>query len=144
MSTFNQTAAVKIQDCNSQLISRLDDGFELLELVDSPEAGSVDFIFLEVNPAYERLTGLKAANIIGKRKQEVVPFAEQRWYDYALQALRSGKTFHYEYFNAIVTRFLETQFIPISTNDIAVLFKDVTERKKNETALKESEEKEKI
>ena len=144
MSTFNHAAAVKIQDCNSQLISRLDDGFELLELVDSPEAGSVDFIFLEVNPAYERLTGLKAANIIGKRKQEVVPFAEQRWYDYALQALRSGKTFHYEYFNAIVNRFLETQFIPISNTDIAVLFKDVTERKKNETALKESEEKFKI
>jgi PAS domain S-box-containing protein len=87
---------------------------------------------LEVNPAYEKQTGLKAANIIGKRKKENAPASEQRWYDYAIQAAKTGKPLSYEYYNEKVKGYFETQFIPISNNHIAVLFKDVTERKKAE------------
>jgi PAS domain S-box-containing protein len=145
MSLFieNQCASDKINDCNCQFISKLDEGFELLELANSQD-GSVDFTFLDVNPAFERLTGLKAADLIGKRKKDATPFAEQRWYDYAIQSLRTGKTLQYEYFNTVVNRYLETQFIPLSNSRIVVLFRDITERKKTEDAVRAGEERLKI
>ena len=37
----------------------------------------VDYVFLEVNNAYENFTGLKAANIIGKTVRQVLPGIEK-------------------------------------------------------------------
>ncbi len=133
-------ASKKVLSSNCQFISKLDEGFELLELVDNESDGLADFVFLEVNAAFENLTGLKAVDIVGRRKKEVNATVEQRWYEFALKALKTGETFRYEYFNSLVNRYLETQFIPISNRRIAVLFKDVTERKNSESALKNSEE----
>ena len=45
------------------------------------------------------------------------------------------KLLSYEYYNDKVNGYFDTQFIPISTNQIAVTFKDITERKKAEEAL---------
>ncbi len=101
----------------------------------------VDFVFVEVNPAYERQTSLKADNIIGKRKKEVTPAAEQRWHDHAIKAVNTNKTLSYQYYNPIVDAFYEAQFIPLLPDRVAVLFKDVTERKKTKETLKISEQK---
>ena len=136
---FSEDALRKIEESNTNFISRLDEGFELLEIVYDKEGKIEDFVFLEVNSAYEKLTGLKAANIIGKRKKEVAPAVEQRWYDYVIQAVEKGKTLSYQYYNPKVNAYFEAQFIPISSNKVAVLFKDITERKKVEEALIESE-----
>jgi PAS domain S-box-containing protein len=134
-----EAALHKSQQSLIKFINSLDEGFELLELIFNHQGNVVDFVFLEVNPSYEKQTGLKAANLIGKRKKEVAPASEQRWYDYAIQAAKTGKTLHYQYYNSKVNRYFETQFIPISTNQIAVLFKDITEGKKNEAVLRAKE-----
>jgi PAS domain S-box-containing protein len=135
------SALRKIQKSLIKFIDSLDEGFELLELIFDRQGNVVDFVFLEVNSAYEKQTGLQAANLIGKRKKENAPAREQRWYDYAIQAVKTGTPLHYEYYNDKVNGYFETQFIPISTNQIAVLFKDVTERKKMEAALQQSRKK---
>jgi PAS domain S-box-containing protein len=135
-SNYNGDALRKIEEnSNKEFINRLDEGFELLELVFDEQGKVEDFVFLGVNPAYERLTGLKAANIIGKRKKVVAPAAEQRWYDYAIRAVEENKTLGYQYFNPEVNLYFETEFVPLPPNCIAVLFKDVTERKKAGEAL---------
>jgi PAS domain S-box-containing protein len=121
-----------------KFINNLDDCFELLELIFDKQGNVVDFVFLAVNQAYERQTGLKAANLMGKRKKEVAPASEQKWYDYAIQAAKTGKTLKYQYYNPKVNGYFETRFMPISTNQIAVLFKDITDREITEEALGES------
>ena len=108
------------QESLSKFFNRLEDGFELLELMFDDQGNVIDFIFLEVNPAYEGQTGLKAADLIGKRKKEVAPASEQRWYDYAVKAAKTAKILSYQYYNSKVNKYFDTQFIPISTNQIAV------------------------
>ena len=129
----------KSQDSLIKFIDSIEEGFELLELIFDKQGNVVDFVFLRVNPAYEKQTGLKSANIIGKRKREIVPESEQRWYDYAAKAVKTAKILKYEYYNDKVNRYFDTQFIPISTNQIAVIFKDIIERKKAEEKLISSE-----
>ncbi len=125
-------ASSRTCDSLTKFVNSLSEGFELLELIFDKQGNVIDFIFLEVNPAYENQTGLKASNIIGKLKKENAPAREQRWYEYAIQAVKTGKTLTYEYYNDRINRYFETEFIPLTTNQIAVLFKDITERKKIE------------
>jgi signal transduction histidine kinase len=127
------------QEVFEKFIERLDQGFELLELAFDNQGNAEDFVFLEVNPAYEKQMGIKAADILGKRKKLYAPTSEQRWYDYAIEAVKTGQTLSYEYYNAKVKGNFETQFIPVATNQIAVLFKDITERKDLERQIQEKE-----
>ena len=135
-----EDSSCKNQNSLTKFINSLDEGFELLDLIFDEHGNVVDFVFVEVNPAFEKQTGLKAADIIGKRKKIVAPASEQRWYDYATRAAKTGKTLNYQYHNDKVNGYFETQFIPLSANQIAILFKDVTERVKAEETLKESEQ----
>lgn len=49
----------------------------------------MDYIFLEINDAFEKQTGLK--NAIGKRMRELAPRHEQHWFDiYGQIALTKG------------------------------------------------------
>jgi PAS domain S-box-containing protein len=127
--------ALNRQEDLSKFINRLDDGFELLELIFDNQGNVIDFVFLAVNPAYERQTGLKATDILGKRKKVVAPASEERWYDYAIQAVKTAKTLCYEYYNDKVNGYFDTQFIPISINQVAVLFKDITDSKLADESL---------
>ncbi len=139
MSSFSDVcagdASRKTEESNTKFINRLDQGFELLEVVYDKQANIQDFVFLEVNSAYEKQTGIKAAEIIGKRKKEAAPAPEQRWYDYAIQAVKTGETLSYQYYNSKVGAYYETEFMPLPPNQIAVLFKDITRRKQAEDAL---------
>ena len=54
----------------------------------------VDYQYLEVNPAFEHITGLKADDIIGKTVREVLPGIENSEFDwieaYGSVALNGG------------------------------------------------------
>ncbi|MGD6808507.1 MAG: two-component system sensor histidine kinase NtrB [Candidatus Bathyarchaeia archaeon] len=127
------------QELFAKFIERIDHGFELLDLV-FDECGNVeDFIFLNINPAFERQIGVKAADLIGKRKKLYAPTSEQRWYDYAIKAVKTGQSLSYEYYDDKVKKTFETQFIPIATDKIAVMFKDITDRKDLERQVQEKE-----
>jgi PAS domain S-box-containing protein len=139
LSYSESNSSIEDYESYVKFINSLNDGFELLETRLDNNGNIIDYVFLNVNPAYERQTGLRASNILGRRKKEVAPAAEQRWYDYALQALETGRIQSYQYFNPNVNRYFETQFIPIPPGKIAVLFKDITERKQAEEALVQSQ-----
>lgn len=76
------------------------DGFALHEIICDDEGRPIDYRFLAVNPAFERLTGLKAADIVGRTVLEVLPGTEKYWIDtYGKVALTGEPTF-FENFSA--------------------------------------------
>ena len=46
------------------------------EIVTDEAGQPVDYVFLEANPAFETATGLRAAEIVGRRVTEVLPGIE--------------------------------------------------------------------
>jgi PAS domain S-box-containing protein len=57
----------------------MDQGLALHEIILDDDGNPVDYMFLDVNSAFEKLTGLKRENIIGKRVKEVLPETEFYW-----------------------------------------------------------------
>lgn len=113
-------------------------GFALHEIVTDPEGHPVDYVFLEVNRAFEELTGLKARDIVGKRVTDVLPGVEDapliKLYG---QVALTGTPTRFEQYLASRNRYYDIAVFSSSPDQFAILFSDITERKRAEDAERE-------
>ena len=58
------------------LFENMMEGFAVHEIIVNRAGVPVDYRFLDVNPSFERITGLKAADIIGNTVRKVLPGIE--------------------------------------------------------------------
>lgn len=73
-TTFEDiTAERKADRAYQQLFREMVDAFSLHEIIPDEQGKPKDYRFLTVNPAFEQMTGLKSADIIGKSVLEVIP-----------------------------------------------------------------------
>ncbi len=59
-------------------VRKMIDGFALHKIIVDEKGRPIDYVFLEINDAFGKLTGLKREDIIGKRVTEVLPGMEKR------------------------------------------------------------------
>ncbi len=106
------------------------EGFALHEIVLDAAGEPVDYRFLAANPAFERITGLAAATLIGRTVREVLPDTEQHWIDRYGEVARTGRPCMFEsYARALDKHFEVTAFRP-TAGQFACIFSDVTDRKR--------------
>lgn len=118
------------------LFNEMPDGFGLHEMIFDKDGKPVDYRFLDINPAFEALTGLKRKNVIGKRILEVVPNLEKYWIEKYGDVVLNNKTARFENYSQGLKKFYEVSASPFSTNQFVVIFIDITERKKAEETIK--------
>ena len=91
-----------------------------------------DYRFLAVNPAFERMTGLRAEAVVGKTVREVLPNTEPHWIEtYGRVALTGEPAFFENYAAELGKHFQVTAFRP-AANQFACIFADITDRKRAE------------
>lgn len=122
-----------------ELIEKMEEGLALHEIILDDKGNPVDYVFLDVNSAFERLTGLKKEKIIGKRVKEVLPNTEYYWVEkYGDIALKSSVLKFTNYSQELDKYFKVIAFSPRKLQ-FATLIEDVTEKMLIENALQESE-----
>ncbi len=126
------------------LFDNMNDGFSFHKCIVNDKDEPVDYVFLEVNTAFERFTGLKAKDIIGKPVTEVIPGVEQLEPNliklYGETAMK-GENLHFEeYFEPFNRWYAITAYQP-QKGYFCTMFKDVTEKKKSEALAKQHQEK---
>ncbi|NLS00427.1 response regulator [Rhizobium sp. P38BS-XIX] len=122
------------------LFEAIDDGFCIIEFIDSPEGPLSDYAHIESNSGYERQTGIK--DIVGKRLREIEPDNADVWLEIYGGVLKTGETVRFEQEFKAIGRHIEvsaTRLEPASLRQVSVLFRDITARKAAEAALRESE-----
>jgi len=122
-----------------QLIKNIPAGFALHEIICNEEGEPVDYRFLEVNPAFEKLTGLKAKDILGRTCLEVLPKTEPSWIERYGKVALTGESVSFEDYAIEIDRHFEVTAFRTGPNQFACTFNDITERKQTEEELRKIE-----
>lgn len=118
------------------LFSGMTEGFALHEILCDEAGEPCDYRFLEINAAFERLTGLKRENVIGKLMRQVLPTDDPDWIRIFGRVALTGQPAQFEKFSAALERYYQVYAYRTAPRQFAVLFMDVTERKRIEEALR--------
>ena len=120
------------------LFSNMSEGFAYHRIVLDAHGKPCDYIFLEVNESFERLTGLKGKNILGKKATKALPGIEKDPTDwigkYGVVAL-TQKPVQFESYSEQLKRWYSVSAFSPHKGFFAVTFNDITCRKTTEEEL---------
>ena len=122
------------------LFEAIDSGFCILEMIFDESGRAIDYRFVEVNPAFERQSGLVAA--VGRRIREFTDNLEEHWFERYGRVALTGEPMRVEGEVASLGRWFDINAFRVGGPEqrrIAVLFTDVSERRHAEAAARESE-----
>ncbi|MDH7639047.1 ATP-binding protein [Sphingomonas oryzagri] len=131
----DRTSAPSSADRYRALFESMDEGFCIIEFFDGPHGPLSDYIHVEANPAYERNAGIP--NVVGQKVREMVPDEADGWVELYGSVLRTGNPIRFQRELVATGRHLEVSSFrigPASGRQVAVLFKDVTDRLRAEAA----------
>ena len=115
------------------IFNSIEEGFCLYEVLYDESGYPHDLRWVDVNPAYERLTGLK--DVVGKTHRELSLGTYQFWLDSLDQVVKSGEPARFENHHEPTGRWhtLSVFSTPeLGRNQVGVVFADITERKRTE------------
>ena len=124
------------------LFNSIDEGFCVIDMIFDEHEKPVDFRFLEVNPAFEKQSGIRDAT--GRRMREIAPDIEAHWSEICGKVALTGEPVRYvNESKALNDRWFDIYAFRIGgaeSRKVAVIFNNIAERKLAEKALRESEE----
>jgi PAS domain S-box-containing protein len=98
----------------------------------------VDYRFLEVNPGFEKLTGMRATDLIGRTVKQVIPEVEPYWIDFYGQVALRGVPAHTEQYSQVFNRYYTVTAYSPRAGQFAAIFSDASERHRAEEAMKKA------
>lgn len=136
-----ETALADSEERYRTLFNSMDEGFCIIEFFDGPHGPLSDYIHIEANPAYALHAGIP--NVVGQKLREMVPDEADSWAERYGAVLRTGQPIRFEQELVATGRYLDLSAFriePASRRQVAVLFQDITTRKRAEKAIQQINE----
>jgi PAS domain S-box-containing protein len=114
-------------DLYRSLFDDMLEGFALHEVICDDAGNPIDYRLVEVNTAFERLTGLKREELIGRTVREILPDTEPEWLDRFGHVALTGEPLKFRMHAASLDRTYDVHAYNSESGLFATLFIDVTE-----------------
>lgn len=122
------------------LFNAIDEGFCVIEVLVDENGVGIDYRFLEVNPSFERQTGLIDA--VGKCMREMVPTHEEHWFSIYAHVAATGESTRFENRAQGLNRWYDVYAFRVGKPEdrhVAILFNDISQRKAAEEERQEAD-----
>jgi PAS domain S-box-containing protein len=114
-----------------ELFNNMTVGFGLHELIFDEKGRADDYRFLDVNPAFEKITGLKASEVVGKTVKKILPGTEQYWLDTYSRLSQGGEHIIFQNYSKDLKKWFDVRAFNAGDNRFATIFSDITEQKQS-------------
>jgi PAS domain S-box-containing protein len=139
--TEQKRAEEKVRQSEEQyrtLFDALREGFCIIEVIFEADV-PVDYRFLEINPAFEKQTGM--VNVRGRLMHELAPDHESHWNEIYGQVALTGQPVRFVSESNLLNRWFDVSAYRIGgpgSRKVAILFNDITEARRAEEAVREN------
>ncbi|MCY7383280.1 MAG: PAS domain S-box protein, partial [Microcoleus sp. CAN_BIN18] len=123
------------------LFESLEEGFCVIEMLFDDNEKPIDYRFLEVNPAFEKQSGLVEA--AGKTARQLIPELENHWFEIYGKVALTGEPVRFEHGSEALNRWFEVSAFRTpepQSRQVAILFQDISDRKQSENLLLQQSE----
>jgi PAS domain S-box-containing protein len=114
------------------LFETMEEGFGIGELMRDDAGRAIDYMWVELNPQLERLSGLRREQMIGRGVSEALPGLSDWWVQTYERVVATGEAMRFEQYLAQLDRWYDFTAFPRGGDRFAVLYDDITERKRAE------------
>ncbi|WP_027389472.1 PAS domain S-box protein [Chrysiogenes arsenatis] len=137
-ATFDDiTEQRKAEHNYRMLFQEMIDGYAFHEIICDKTGTPIDFRFLDVNPAFEKMVGLPVSHVVGRTVLEIFPETEPFWIEtYGRVALTGEPTRFENFFGELGKHFEVAAFSP-KQGQFVCTFSDITHRKQSEETLRQ-------
>ena len=125
---------------SSLLISQMQLGFALHDIICDETGSPLDYRFLSVNDSFERLTGLKREDLVGRTVLEVLPGTEPHWIQNYGNVALTGTSRQFENHSAELGKYYRVNAYSPQPGQFAVIVDDVTEKRMASLHLAQAKE----
>nr|WP_225609537.1 PAS domain-containing protein [Pseudomonas sp. PDM11] len=135
----SETALRKSEERFRTIVETIETAFAIVEVKFDAQDNPVDYRFIEVNPAFERESGV---NLLGKWVTEYAPELEQFWFDTYGHVAKTREPLTFESYANTFERWFDVKAVPVgdpSERQLGVFFNDVTARRNAQERLQASE-----
>jgi PAS domain S-box-containing protein len=119
-----------------QLFKSMLDGFALHEIICDENNNPVNYRFLDVNPAFESMTGLSADSIIGKTILDIYSDIEEEWIQRYGKVAIEGTPVTFEHYSKSLNKYFCVSAYQPQPMQFACIVEDITEQKQSEIIQK--------
>ena len=118
------------------LFDHMNQGMALHQIITDNDGNAINYRFLDANQSFEKITGLRRDDFIGKTVLEVLPGTESYWIEKYGHVIKTGEPLFYENYSADLNKFFEVVAYRVQADCFAVIAIDVTNRRKDEEEIK--------
>ena len=129
----------KSEEEYSSLFANMIDGFAFCQMLFDTFGRPEDFVYLQINEAFERITGLKKDKVIGKKVTLAIPGIKEatpELFEIYGRVAVTGQKEKFEIFFKPLNIWLNVSVYSPRKGYFAAVFEDITERKKAEESVK--------
>ena len=115
----------RVQQDYQSLFRQMFNGFSVHDIICDEKGRPVDYRFLAVNPAFEKITGLRGDEILGRTVLEILPGTEQAWIESCGQVALTGNPARFEHYSSDLGKNFQVSVFRPAPGQFACIFAEI-------------------